>query len=401
MKKVLFVTMATLLVLSCNIGPKSKEIQEEFDMISKEIKSEYAPDRRDKTYEPKLEFSADDKTIVLRGSTTEADAKAALLKALADKNIEVLDSMVILPDPSLGEKIYGVTTLSVINFRYGPDFASESATQTILGTPLRILEKKGGWTRAITPEGYIAWVSSGGIQTMNEQEFKDWSSAQKLIITTYYTLFRDGASEKAGVVMDGVMGNIVRADGVEGNYYKIILPNGKRAFLLKAHAEDFGKWLDSRRPTPENIIATAKQFLGFPYMWGGTSIKAMDCSGFAKTTYYLNGIILERDASQQGYTGDNVGISNGIDSLKTGDLLFFGSKATKDKKERITHVGMYIGGGEFIHCATAVRINSLVPEAANYYEGSTRLVRAQRILTKVDEDKGIVSIKKHPLYFPN
>lgn len=401
MKKILFVTMVTLLVLSCNIGPKSKEIQEEFDMISKEIKSEYAPDRRDKTYEPKLEFSADDKTIVLRGSTTEADAKAALLKALADKNIEVLDSMVILPDPSLGEKIYGVTTLSVINFRYGPDFASESATQTILGTPLRILEKKGGWTRAITPEGYIAWVSSGGIQTMNEQEFKDWSSAQKLIITTYYTLFRDGASEKAGVVMDGVMGNIVRADGVEGNYYKIILPNGKRAFLLKAHAEDFGKWLDSRRPTPENIIATAKQFLGFPYMWGGTSIKAMDCSGFAKTTYYLNGIILERDASQQGYTGDNVGISNGIDSLKTGDLLFFGSKATKDKKERITHVGMYIGGGEFIHCATAVRINSLVPEAANYYEGSTRLVRAQRILTKVDEDKGIVSIKKHPLYFPN
>lgn len=401
MKKVLFVTMATLLAFSCNIGPKSKEIQEEFDMISKEIKSEYAPDRRDKTYEPKLEFSADDKTIVLRGSTTEADAKAALLKALADKNIEVLDSMVILPDPSLGEKIYGVTTLSVINFRYGPDFASESATQTILGTPLRILEKKGGWTRAITPEGYIAWVSSGGIQTMNEQEFKDWSSAQKLIITTYYTLFRDGASEKAGVIMDGVMGNIVRADGVEGNYYKIILPNGKRAFLLKAHAEDFGKWLDSRRPTPENIIATAKQFLGFPYMWGGTSIKAMDCSGFAKTTYYLNGIILERDASQQGYTGDNVGISNGIDSLKTGDLLFFGSKATKDKKERITHVGMYIGGGEFIHCATAVRINSLVPEAANYYEGSTRLVRAQRILTKVDEDKGIVSIKKHPLYFPN
>ena len=62
---------------------------------------------------------------------------------------------------------------------------------------------------------------------------------------------------------------------------------------------------------------------------------------------------------------------------------------------------MYIVGGEFIHCATAVRINSLVPEAANYYEGSTRLVRAQRILTKVDEDKGIVSIKKHPLYFPN
>ena len=236
---------------------------------------------------------------------------------------------------------------------------------------------------------------------MNEQEFKDWSSAKKLIITTYYTIFRDGASETAGVVMDGVMGNIVRADGEVGNYYKVILPNGKSAFVLKSHAQDFGKWLDSRNPTPENIIATAKQFLGFPYMWGGTSIKAMDCSGFTKTTYFLNGIILNRDASQQGYTGDNVDISAGFDSLKPADLLFFGSKATNDKKERLSHVAIYIGNGEFIHSAGSVRINSLIPEAANYYEGSTRLVRAQRILTKVDVDKDIVSINKHPLYFPN
>ncbi|MFA6334705.1 MAG: C40 family peptidase [Bacteroidales bacterium] len=400
MKKVLFVTMATFLVISCNIGPKSKEIQEQFGMISKEIKSEYAPDRRVKTYEATLDISDDTKKIILRGSTTEPEAKEALLKALSNKRIEVLDSMVILPDPALGEKIYGVTALSVINFRYGPDYASESATQTILGMPLRILEKRGGWTRAITPEGYIAWVSSGGIQPMNKQEFKEWSSAQKLIITAYYTLFRDGASETAGVVMDGVMGNVVRADGVSGNYYKVILPNGKNAFVPKANAEDFGKWLDSRQPTPDNIIATAKQFLGFPYMWAGTSIKAMDCSGFTKTTYFLNGIILARDASQQGHTGDSVDISNGFDSLKTGDLLFFGSKATKEKKERITHVGLFIGNGEFIHCATSVRINSLIPEAANYYEGSTRLVRARRILSKVDVDKNIVSIKKHPWYSP-
>jgi len=401
MKKLFFAMIVTALVISCNIGPKGKEIQEQFEMISKKIKTEYAPDRRAKTYEAKLEISEDTKTIVLRGSTTEAGAKDALIKALAAKNIVVLDSMAVLPDPSLGDKIFGITALSVINFRYGSDYASESATQTTLGIPLRILEKRGGWTRAITPEGYISWVISNGIQYMSEQEFKDWSAAKKLIVTTYYTIFREGASENAGVVMDGVMGNIVRADGEAGNYYKVILPNGNSAFLLKSHAQDFAKWLDSRNPTPENIIATAKQFLGLPYMWGGTSIKAMDCSGFTKTTYFLNGIILNRDASQQGYTGDNVDISEGFDSLKTADLLFFGTKATKEKKERLSHVAIYIGNGEFIHSAGSVRINSLNPEAANYYEGSTRLVRAQRILTKVDIDKDIVSIKKHPLYFPN
>ncbi len=400
MKKVLILSMAALLVFSCYIGPKSKEIQEQFDMVSKKIKTEYAPDRRVKTYEASLDLSADLKKIVLRGSTTESAAKDALIKALAAKNIVVLDSMVVLPDSSLQGKLYGITNQSVINFRYGSDYSSESATQTILGTPVRILEKKGGWTRAITPEGYIAWATSGSIQPMTEQEYNEWIAAPKLIINVHYTLFRDGASENAGVVMDGVMGNIVRANGTEGNYYKVLLPNGKSAFLLKSAAEDFGKWIESRNPTPENIIATAKKFMGFPYMWGGTSIKAVDCSGFTKTVYYLNGIILERDASQQGLTGDSVNIENGLDSLRPADLIFFGSKATAEKKERISHVGIYIGGGEFIHSSNCVGINSLIPEAANYYTGSKRLVRARRILTKVDADNDIISIKNHTWYFP-
>ena len=134
-------------------------------------------------------------------------------------------------------------------------------------------------------------------------------------------------------------------------------------------------------------------------MWGGTSIKGMDCSGFTKTTYYLNGIILQRDASQQVATGVDVDITNGLDNLKMGDLIFFGRKAAETQKERATHVGIYIGEGEFIHCATSVRINSLLPEAENYYEGSTRLIRARRILGNEDTDKGIWTVRQHPWYF--
>ncbi|MCK9629778.1 MAG: C40 family peptidase, partial [Bacteroidales bacterium] len=149
-------------------------------------------------------------------------------------------------------------------------------------------------------------------------------------------------------------------------------------------------------------INTARQFVGFPYMWGGTSIKALDCSGFTKTTYYLNGVILERDASQQAKFGDSISLANNFAALQAGDLLFFGSKATKDKKERISHVAIYIGKGEFIHSATSVRINSLLPDAANYYEGSTRLVRARRVITRIDkvEGDGILTIRNHPWYFP-
>lgn len=394
--------MVALLAISCTSGKKSEKIQKEFDEIAQQVKQEFAPDRRVKTFEPSVVMPDDGNgSLILKGSTTEAAAKEALLKALLEKNIEVLDSMVILPDPSLGDKTFGITAQSVINFRYGSGYSNESATQTLMGTPLRVLEKRGGWIRAITPEGYIAWVTSGSIQPMNQSEYSDWTSAAKLIITTHYTLFRESPSEESAVVSDGVWGNIVRMDGTSGSYYKVLLPNGKSAFLLKAHAQDFAKWVDSRNPTAENILATAKQFLGFPYMWGGTSIKAVDCSGFTKSVFFFNGVILERDASQQALTGEEVDISNGFENLLPGDLLFFGSKATQERKERITHVGIHISGGEFIHSATSVRVNSLIPDSSNYYEGADRLVKAKRILTRVDQESDIISIKKHPWYFIN
>ena len=342
MKRYLLVLASFIVALSFMIESDKEKTEAQFAKISAVVKAEFAPDRRLKTFEPSLFISSTGDTLVLKGSTTEATAKKALLSKLAEAGLNVLDSMVLLPDPALGGKTYGITNQSVINFRYSPTYSAESATQTVLGTPVRILEKKSGWTRAITPEGYIAWVSNGSIAPMTEQEFNNWRDAKKLVITTHYTLLRSAASEKSQVVMDGVWGNIVKYVASSGKYYKVALPDGREAFLLKKYATDFKEWINSRNPTPENIVATAKQFIGFPYMWGGTSIKAMDCSGFTKTSFYLNGIILERDASQQALTGEDVDISKGFDNLKTGDLLFFGSKATADKKERISHVGIYI-----------------------------------------------------------
>ena len=398
MKKFLSLLLIGAIAISCSQKSNNEKIQEKFDEISREVRGEFAPDRRSKTFEPVLVFAEDSKDIILKGSTTEPEAREAIVEALMQNNIVVLDSMKVLPDALLGDKTYGITAQSVINFRYGSGYSNESATQTIMGMPLRILEKRGNWTRAMTPEGYIAWVSSGSIQPMNEVEYNEWMSAPKLIVTTHYTLFRESPSESAAVVSDGVWGNVVRADGISGNYFRVILPNGKIAFVLRTHAADFDRWLNSRNPTAENILATAHQFLGFPYMWGGTSIKAMDCSGFTKTVFFLNGVIIARDASQQAQTGEEVDISEGLENLRPGDLLFFGTKATEERRERITHVGFYTSNGEFIHSATSVKINSLIPDTYNYYSGAERLVRAKRFVNQIDQDSEIVSVKNHKWY---
>ncbi len=399
MKKILLLTAVSAMFFGscCN---QSDSTIEKFKDIQKGVKSALAPDGRSKTFETSLEKEGN--KYVLRGVTTEQKAKDSLVQALQAANIQFEDSLFMLPCAKLGDKLYGVATQSVINFRTGGKYSAESATQAMMGTPLRILEKKGGWTRAITPEGYISWVTSGSIEYMNEEEFNKYMAAPKVIVTDKYVTMTEGPSASSLMVTDAVWGNILLDLGSVGAWQKVAIADGRTGYLPKSSVQDFNKWLDSRNPTADNIIATAKQFIGVPYMWGGTSIKAVDCSGFCKSTYFLNGIILARDASQQCYTGDNVDITKyvndstytveALSNLKKGDLIFFGTKATPEKKERVTHVGIYIENGIFIHSATKVRINSLIPTDANYYDGSKRLIRAQRILGNQDAGKGIVSV---------
>ena len=395
MRKLILLSAAFMLVISSCCGDKTEVL----NSISKEVKSEFAPDRRDKTFETK--FKEVDGKWVLYGSTTEAEAKASLLEKLAAKKIDVLDSMKVLPDQALVEKgiVYAVTAHSVANLRYEADYSSEMATQVLMGTPLKVLEKKSYWYRVVTPEGYIAWVTVGSVKTMNEEEFTAWRDSYRVIVDTHYTLFRDKPSKNGAIISDGVWGDIVQSpvNKVVNGFQQVMLPNGKTAYVPAADVKPFQKWLDSRNPTTDNILNTGKQFLGFPYLWAGTSIKGLDCSGFVKTSHFLNGIILRRDASQQAKIGEEVDITNGIENLVKGDILFFGRKATAERPARVTHVGMYLGEGMFIHSATFVKMNSLVPGTDNYYDGT--MVCARRINGMEDTIYGLWSIAKHPWYF--
>ncbi len=86
---------------------------------------------------------------------------------------------------------------------------------------------------------------------------------------------------------------------------------------------------------------TAERFVGIPYRWGGNNVvEGMDCSGFVRAVYNLCGINIPRTSGEQFRVGDRVE----KDELIDGDLIFFGSSA-----EKINHVGIYVGGGRFVH----------------------------------------------------
>jgi len=86
---------------------------------------------------------------------------------------------------------------------------------------------------------------------------------------------------------------------------------------------------------------TAERFVGIPYRWGGdTVVDGMDCSGFVRAVYNLCGVNIPRTSREQYRVGDVIG----RDELKDGDLVFFGASA-----DEITHVGIFVGNGRFVH----------------------------------------------------
>jgi len=150
-------------------------------------------------------------------------------------------------------------------------------------------------------------------------------------------------------------------------------------------------------PTEDDLVETSKTLMGVPYLWGGTSTKGVDCSGFTKTIYFLNGMVIPRDASQQVHTGKQIDENRSFENLEKGDLLFFGRKATDSTVEKVVHVGMWIGNNEFIHASNMVRVSSIDRNAENFDERNlNRYLRSKRILK--EEDKDLIDLRQTAIF---
>ncbi len=364
--------------------------------IIEEIRTLYAPDKRLAIFN--VSASDDTHITILTGETNIPEAKQDLLNKLKKLSLNFTDEIQSLPESKLGDKIYGVVNLSVANIRTNPDHPAELATQALMGTPVKIYKYSSGFYLVQTPDNYIAWIDDDGIMPMNKAQLNEWINSDKVI---YLKEFGFSFSEPTGTsshVSDLTAGNILVNLGEENNFYKVKYPDGRTAFIEKNDCDSFISWLNKKQLSETDIINTAAQLTGIPYLWGGTSAKGMDCSGFTKTVYFLNGIILSRDASQQVNNGILIDTQNGFEKLQPGDLLFFGFHENDSTKERVTHVGIYIGDLKFIHASGRVKINSLDKNAADFSEYRLKhFIRAKRILNSVDKN-GISSVKRNKYY---
>jgi cell wall-associated NlpC family hydrolase len=138
--------------------------------------------------------------------------------------------------------------------------------------------------------------------------------------------------------------------------------------FLKAGTE---KELDTRNTTPDEIIETARQYLGVPHCMGGTTMKCMDCSGLLVTVFASHGIKLPHSSEEQARYGK---IITGTGTLKKGDLVFF--IRSYRTSQFVTHSGIYVGDGKFIHTSSS---NGVTVTSLNDPWWSERYLLATRV----------------------
>lgn len=390
--KILFVSFCISLV-GCEKKAKENPQLAIIETIVKETKEAYAPDRRVARFD--IEVIEKDNQLIIKGQSTSKQSISDFKEKLSEKGISFTDSIITLPTPEFKDKV-GVIINSVANIRTTKGDASELTTQALLGTPVKMLKKVGAWYLVQTPDNYIAWINNGEIIIKDQTAYNNWLSIPKIMYTETYGKSYSESNANSIMVSDLVAGDILAVKGEQNNYYKVEYPDGRKAFVAKNESKPYLEWLANLNPTEKSLVKTSKELMGLPYLWGGTSPKGVDCSGFTKTIYFLNGVIIPRDASQQVHEGELIDEEKDYSKLKVGDLLFFG-RITPEGKEKVVHVGMWIGNNEFIHSSGRVKINSMDKNAANYDAyNDKRYLRSKRFLNS--KTKGLQYLKDKKLY---
>lgn len=292
----------------------------------------------------------------------------------------------------------GFITASSLRLRSGPGTDTATLDYGYRNEAVVILGKTGSWYHVLynLTEGYM------------HESYLDVASVENAELgygkVNYAKVnMRSGPSTSYTRIGQSSQGDLAYIIGLNNGWYKVIwndticyirsdyltlteapyenLANAKSPLFFR-HGKSTGKTVSAAalRNSPnyigssssgkaDSIIATAKQYIGVPYVWGGESPSGFDCSGFVQYVFKKNGISLNRTVATQYKHGYAVSKSN----LQPGDLVFFQNTYTSG----LSHIGIYIGNNQFIHTSSSqgVTISSLSNSYwASHYHSARRVL---------------------------
>lgn len=211
----------------------------------------------------------------------------------------------------------GICIVTVAPVRAEGSDKAEIVTEILFGESADILEVNKNWTKIkMHYDGYEGWMDTKQIKPISDEDF---------------------AKRKVTVVTE--------------DFSSVLMNDGKT--LLSIGSEVEFPVVASRRShdVRESIALTAKEFLNVPYLWGGKSFFAVDCSGFTQLVYKVHDIKIPRDTYQQAEVGEALSF---VEESKPGDLAFF-----ENPEGKIIHVGIMLDAQKIIHASGKVRIDTL------------------------------------------
>ena len=264
----------------------------------------------------------------------------------------------------------GTVTADALRLRDTPAAEGEILATASGGTSVVVLEDTGnGWYKVNfnTVEGYMS------SEYLTVSTTADAALGYGLVDTDGSSLnMRAAAGTNYDTVASIPGGTVLELEGVDNGWYKVTY-SGKTGYVSSDYITittepDVTETASS--DLGAQIVAYAEEYLGTPYVLGGNGPNQVDCSGFTKYVYSHFGYTLNRTATDQLQNG----VSVSKDELQPGDLVFFKYRTSKP----VSHVGIYIGNGEFIHASTnryVVQIDQMESgHYANVYVYARRII---------------------------
>jgi gamma-D-glutamyl-L-lysine dipeptidyl-peptidase len=238
-----------------------------------------------------------------------------------------------------------VVIVPVANMYSTPGQDVDVVSQAILGSTVEVLEEKASWDKVRTNDQYTGWMRLQDMRCLDRGESTYASSGRVAQVSSLTgNLYRETDvtlhEPVLNVPFETRLEVIAEGKGEGSRWLQVRLPDQRTAWIQSGDVD-----VAPQKLSIEESIALGRRFLGLTYTWGGRSSFGYDCSGFTQMLVRSRGIIMPRDADlQSAWTG---AVAVNRKKLRAGDLLFFGNAV-----DHITHTGMFIGHGRFIHDTT-------------------------------------------------